>query len=456
MMARFIHTFLWAALLLIALALFACAATELRAGESSNAYLPLVAKPLLPLIRRVSVAGDGTQGNSLSAWPSISPDGSYVAFESLATNLVSDDTNEVEDIFVHDRQTGETVRVSVSSTGAQANDSSYQPSISADGRYVAFTSWASNLVNDDTNNTEDIFVRDRQTGETTRVSIAGDGTEGNRFSHEPSISADGRYVAFASLASNLVPGDTNDVGDVFVHDRDAGETTRVSIGSDGTEVDALSAEAAISGDGRFVAFLSFAANLVPGDTNDEGDVFVHDRETGETIRVSVASDGSEANDYSIQPSISGDGRYVAFASWASNLAGDDSNSTWDVFVHDRLAGVTTRVSVASDGTESSVGSVQNAISGDGRTVAFESAAPELAPGDTGIWRDVFVRELPAGPTLRISVAGDGSAGNAGSYQPAISANGRTVAFASLASNLVNDDTNDAGDVFIHDRGPQSP
>jgi len=226
------------------------------------------------VVQRVSVASGGTQGNGDSGCPSISADGRYVAFQSYASNLVPGDTNEVGDVFVHDRLTGQTTRVSVASDGTEGNDYSRRPSISADGRYVAFASLASNLVPGDTNGTWDVFVHDRLTGQTTRVSVASGGAQGNSGSWCPSISADGRYVAFQSYASNLVPGDTNGVLDVFVHDRLTGQTTRVSVASDGTQGDSYSFGSSISADGRYVAFSSLASNLVPGDTNDKPDIFV--------------------------------------------------------------------------------------------------------------------------------------------------------------------------------------
>jgi Tol biopolymer transport system component len=181
------------------------------------------------------------------------------------------------DVFVHDRVTGQTSRVSVSSSGEQGNGESRFPSLSADGRYVAFESLASNLVPSDTNGTPDVFIHDRVTGQMTRVSVSSSGEEGNGNSSEASVSANGRYVAFHSSASNLVPGDTNGTWDVFVHDRVTGQTSRVSVSSSGEQGNGNSYEANISPDGRYVAFGSAASNLVPGDTNGTPDVFVHDR-----------------------------------------------------------------------------------------------------------------------------------------------------------------------------------
>jgi Tol biopolymer transport system component len=284
---------------------------------------------------RVSVASDGSQGNSHSRRPSISVDGRFLAFASEASNLVLDDTNGYADIFVHDRQTGQTSRVSVAADGAQANGESWNATIAADGRYVAFESRARNLVPGYINGAWNIFVHDRQTGQTSLVSVASDGTQGDCCSTQPSISADGQYVAFQSLAGNLVSGDTNGTEDIFVHDRQTGQTSRVSIASDGAQGNSDSRRPSISADGRHVAFDSRASNLVAGDINGTWDVFVHDRQTGQTSRVSVASDGTQGNSHSGGPSISADGRTVAFESWASTLVPGDTNNTSDIFVHER-------------------------------------------------------------------------------------------------------------------------
>jgi len=350
---------------------------------------------LAGITTRVSVASDGTEGNSNSNTPAISADGRYVSFQSEANNLVPGDTNGAVDIFVHDRQTGQTSRVSLATDGTQGNWHSLFPSISADGRYVAFRSAANNLVPGDTNSWPDIFVHDRQTGQTSRVSLATDGMQGNGDSNWPSISDDGRYVAFYSEASNLTLDDTNDVEDVFVHDRQTGETSRISVATDGTQGNSLSGDPSISADGRYVAFASLASNLTPGDTNGEPDIFVHDRQTGQTSRVSVAADGTQGMGYSGFSSISADGRYVSFLSAASNLIPGDTNNQPDIFVHDRQTGQINHVSVASDGTQGNApsGGVHgSSISDDGRYIAFESEASNLVPDDTNGVSDVFVHD----------------------------------------------------------------
>jgi len=411
--------------------------------------IPLASRAAPSDTIRVSLATDETEANDNSYSPAISADGRYVAFDSKATNLVSGDTNGYHDIFVNDTQTGTTTRVSLATDGTEGNFDSSSSAISADGRYVAFESGASNLVSGDTSG-RDTFVHDTQTGTTTRVSLATDGTEGNSDSYSPAISADGRYVAFDSRASNLVSGDTNGDFDVFVHDTQTGTTTRVSLVTDGTQGNSHSFHPAISANGRYVAFYSWASNLVSGDTNGSDDIFVHDTQTGTTTRVSLATDGTEGNDLSYNPAISADGRYVAFESFATNLVSGDTNGYVDVFVHDTQTGTTTRVSLATDGTEGNYESYSSAISADGRYVVFDSVASNLVSGDTNGDGDIFMHDTQTGTTTRVSLATDGTEGNSFSYSSAISTNGRYVAFSSGATNLVSGDTNAENDIFVHE------
>ena len=231
---------------------------------------------------------------------------------------------------------GQTTRVS--SAVSQGNSYSWHPLISANGRYVVFNSNADNLVAGDTNGYDDVYVRDRLAGKTSCISVSSAGVQGNQGSDIGSISADGRYVTFTSYADNLVADDTNASDDVFVRDRVTGKTTRVSVSSTRAQGNNLgSFEAVISADGRYVAFRSFSDNLVTGDTNGEIDIFVRDRVTGTTKLVGVSSAGVQGNGYgSSEPTISADGRYVAFSSDADNLVAGDTNDTYDVFVRDRL------------------------------------------------------------------------------------------------------------------------
>jgi len=423
------------------------------AGVALSVAILLASMAAGQVTQRVSVATSGAQGNNESDLPSISADGRYVAFRSAASNLVSGDANVVDDVFVRDRQIGTTERVSVDSGGVEGNGPSTAPSISADGRYVVFHSSASNLVSGDTNGLIDVFIRDRQTGTTDRVSVDSSAAEGNDESLWPSISADGRYVAFWSRANNLVGGDTNDFEDVFVRDRLLGTTERVSVRTNGTEGNFYSAFPTISGDGRYVAFWSLASNLVGGDTNGRPDVFVRDLQLDTTERVSIDSGGMEGNDSSLMPSISADGRCVAFHSVASNLVAGDTNGEYDIFVRDRQVGTTERVSVDSGGAEGNGFCYNPSISADGRRVAFRSYASNLVGGDSNGAQDAFVRDRQSGTTERVSVDSGGAEGNGNSSYPgnSISADGRYVAFQSLANNLVSGDSNGDGDIFVRDR-----
>ncbi|CAN5610517.1 PD40 domain-containing protein [soil metagenome] len=401
--------------------------------------------------KRASVSSSGAQVAAQSAQPMISGNGRFIAFWSEADDLVPGDSNGVEDAFVHDRRTGHTSRVNVRSNGRQANGGSDEISISASGRYVAFESEADNLVKNDTNGIQDVFVHDRATGKTRRVSIRGNGAQANGRSRDPAISADGRYVAFESAAGNLVKGDTNGRQDIFVHDRATGKTRRVSVRSNGAQGNDGSQDPTISADGRYVAFESDASDLVKGDTNGAQDIFVHDRATGKTRRMSVRSSGAQVKSRSRNAAISANGRYVAFESAAPQLVKGDANAANDIFVHDRASGKTRRVSLRSNGAEGNAGSRDPSISADGRYVAFESDASDLVKGDTNVAQDVFIHDRATGKTRRVSVRSNGVQGDAGSAHASVSADGRLVAFQSVAGNLVWDDTNAVRDVFV--RGP---
>lgn len=331
-------------------------------------------------------------GGSLN--PVISGDGRFVAFESHDATLVPGDTNGFKDIFVYDRESGAIARVSVATDGAQANSESQQPGISRDGRWVAFHSFASNLVPGDTNGVYDTFLHDRQTGITTRVSVASGGAESagaiERFVH-PHLSADGRYVAFVSSASDLAPGDVNTVDDVFLHDRMASTTEIVSVDSNGSSVTGP-VVGGISDDGRWVAFSSFLDTVVPDDTNQDLDVFLRDRVAGTTTRVNVSTAGFQSPNGSFAGSrttsgLSADGRFVLFTSWASNLAPDDDGSQ-DVFVHDRDGALACGDGTVQAGEECDDG---NALPGDGCEPGCVAA--DCAAGTTVVGARLGLRRL---------------------------------------------------------------
>jgi TolB protein len=397
----------------------------------------------------ISVSSAGRQGSDYRSEAfAVSASGRYVAFTSAASNLVPGDTNETWDVFVRDRWASTTRRISESSTGAQANSSSAGLSMTPDGRYIVFASDATNLVPGDTNSAFDAFVWDRRSGTTSRVTLSETGGQVNASSNEAVISGDGRFVAFSSDASDVVAGDTNQAWDVFVRDRSAGTTRRVSLTVTGGQSNGGSASPAISADGRYVTFASDASNLVRGDTNNVGDVFVRDQSADTTSRVSLSTGGGQANSGSASGGMSVDGRHVVFTSEASNLVRGDTNSFGDIFVRDLWTNTTSRVSVSTTGAHSNEHSYGPAMNADGRYITFTSDATNLVPGDTNGFGDIFVRDLWTNTTSRISVTTTGAQSNEYSYGPAINADGRYIAFSSYASNLVASDTNNVGDVFL--------
>lgn len=402
-----------------------------------------------------SVALDGTAGNGYSGVVSTSTDGRYIGFVSIADNIVGEDTNLADDIFIRDMKTGTTNRVSVSSLGIQGNYDSIGVSISADGRFVAFSSRSDNLVEGDTTIWKDVFVHDMLTGKTERVSVSNDGVQGNDRSVNPIISADGRYVAFDSLASNLVAGDNNHSNDVFVHDLYTGATTRMSLRNDAQDQDTFIFPAflqSMSADGRFLVFASANAHWIGYDNNYESDIFVFDRQAGYAERVSISSNGTQSDAGSNEASISADGRMVAFSSYATNLIDGESNHSGGIYVHDRQIGETKLVSVSSDGIPGNGGSSFPEISANGRYVSFISESNNLVAGDNNGIADVFIHDLQTGYTELISTSTSGIQVDGTLTSLAVSADGRYVTFTSNATTLINEDTHGYTQVFVRDRG----
>lgn len=401
------------------------------------------------------VPGRGRSGTS--SRPVLSADGRFVAFDSEADNLVAGDGNHVVDVFVHEFATGKTVRVSVSSAGVEGDDWSREPSLSQDGRFVAFTSRASNLIANDATTAEDVYLHDRDpdgngvydegNGVTTLVSVSSSGVQGASGAKLPSISADGSKIAFESFSSNLVSGDTNLAYDVFVRDLIAQTTERVSVSSTGAQGDLSSFEPSLSGDGTLVAFVSAATTLVAGDTNHSSDVFVRDRVTPKTTRVSVDSSGAQVSAGGYDGAISADGTTVVFASGAVKLVPNDLNGVIDVFAHDLATGATTLVSLDSAGGQGDAESYGPAISNDGSLVAFTTSADNLVAGDLNGALDVVVRDRGALTTTLCSGT-CGAFADGDSYTPAISADGATLAFTSAADDFVFDDPYGVEDVFV--------
>nr|WP_298952392.1 Hint domain-containing protein [uncultured Methylobacterium sp.] len=399
-------------------------------------------------ITRASTNPDGSQSDGSAGGASISGDGTLVAFQSQASDLVAPAAAPLTlGVYVKNLTTGAVTRASELGDGTPIDSFNAAPSLAADGSAVAFRS---NLGIP--GGSAQAVVKTLGSGAFTIASAAADGTRGNQDTSDVSLSGDGRTVAFASRSTNLLPNDTNASSDVFVRDLTTGTLTRVSTAADGTQADAGSVLASMSVDGRHVAFQSDATNLVAGDTNGVTDVYVKNLTTGAITRASTAADGSQGNGVSTGASLSRDGNLVAFVSRADNLVAGDTNLGADVFVKNLTTGAVTRVSTASDGTQSSGDATGIArISADGTKVAFTSFADNLVPGDTNLSTDVFVKDLTTGTLTRVSTAADGTQSNGANFvSPTLSADGSRVAFDSRATNLVPNDTNSVDDVFVAD------
>ena len=399
-------------------------------------------------ITRASTNPDGSQSDGSASGASISGDGTLVAFQSQANDLVAPAAAPLTlGVYVKNLTTGAVTRASALGDATPIDSFNVAPSLAADGSAVAFRS---NLGI--AGGSAQAVVKTLGSGAFTIASAAADGTRGNQDTSDVSLSGDGRTVAFATRSTNLAPNDTNGSSDVFVRDLTTGTLTRTSTAADGSQADAGSVLASMSVDGRHVAFQSDATNLVAGDTNGVTDVYVKNLTTGAITRASTAADGSQGNGVSTGASLSRDGNLVAFVSRADNLVAGDTNLSADVFVKNLTTGAVTRVSTASDGTQSSGDATGIArISADGTKVAFTSFADNLVPGDTNLSTDVFVKDLTTGALTRVSTAADGTQSNGANFvSPTLSADGSRVAFDSRASNLVPNDTNSVDDVFVAD------
>lgn len=426
----------WSLLLLCSL-LAACG------GGSSGGATSLNAVPSGPqLISQAVVPGSfGSAGSALR--PDISGDGAVMACMDHSADTVPDDMNRASDVLVSYRDGRPALHISRAPDGAPGNGSSSEPALDQDGSHCAFWSAASNLVANDVNGFGDVFVRDIEAGTTRLVSVNSSGEQGDEDSlPDLAISADGQIVVFTSVASNLVPGDTNGRIDVFAHDCGTGITTRVSVDSAGAQaLGGHSTGPDVSADGRYVVFQSRAANLAPGDTNGRTDVFLHDRTTGITSRVSVSEAGAEADHHCYDPRISGNGAVVVFHSRATNLlaTGPDNNGQDDVLVHVVATGAIEKVSVDSSGIPGNDDSRYADIDATGRVICFESDANNLVPGDTNNDDDVFCHDRQTGITTRINTTpvGGQALSGAGDYV-AVSDDGTQFVFTQSDGGLTPD------------------
>ncbi|MFW6068507.1 MAG: TolB family protein [Chloroflexota bacterium] len=400
------------------------------------------------LVQRVSLGRIGVEGDSDSFRPSISADGQSVVFLSTAENLVENDTNGLQDVFLFERDSKRISRITVGYDGSEPNGPSSDAQISSDGRFVAFVSEASNLTPDDNNGYADVFLYDVESGDIRLLSKSASGEQGDDRSLQPSISGDGRFVAFISLADNLHEGDDNGVSDVYVYDRDEERLELVSVDDGGALANHHSKHAAISDDGRYVAYQSMATNLVDADEDDRWDIYLRDRQEGVTELISRNLEGRSGSMDSQRPSISAGGRYVAFESWADDLVPGDQNYYSDVFVMDRRTGEIELASVGNNGERANNVNGGAVISADGRFVAFSSMAGNLVSNDQNQMFDVYVRDRHSHRTQLISISVDGQAGGGASISPALTAGGTYIVFDSGAEDLVLNDTNQRIDVFV--------
>ncbi|WP_370943620.1 TolB family protein [Amycolatopsis sp. cg5] len=373
------------------------------------------ATPVIQVISRTPAA----EGNDSSSDPATSADGRYVVFASYATNFIPGNTNGSQGIYVKDTVTGVISHASAAANGTQADADSESPSISADGRYVAFTSVATNLVPGDTNGVRDVFVKDIRTGAIVKASTA--------ESDFATISADGRHVSFRSGTS------------AYVKNLDTAETKLIVANAPATTYP-------LSADGRLAVFATSGA-LVAGDTNNVSDVYLKDSQTGTLSRISTTATGGQSAGGGTAPTISADGKFAAFESAAADLVPSDANGAADVFVKDLAKGTIRIGTVTAAGAQANGAATEPKLSANGRYLAFASAATNLVPGDTNGADDVFVKDLDKGTVLRTSVAAGGAQAEADSDNVDLSGNGRVTVFRSESANLASADGNNVADIF---------
>lgn len=400
---------------------------------------------------RVSISSGGVEGDGESHAAALSDDGRYVAFASVASNLddLIVDSDGVSDIFIRDRETGTTELVSVPVGGVQEDGSSVNPSIGSKGQLVAFES----AVIIGSESRSNIFVRDRLAGMTERITSALDGGNVNGSSHTPAISLDGRYVVFESVASNLVSvDDTNGFSDIYIHDRNTGKTGVITAGA--VMPNGASYSPVISNYGAFVAFSSDATNFVYGDDNGNADVFVYERSLNALTRVSIDTQGNDLGGDAENPSISGNGRFVAFELHYVDPLTDERTGSSAIFIRDLLTGLTARVMAEGEAYAGNMRAPK--VSFDGRFITFEHYVSGPGGAGSGYW-DVSALDRELGSVRRLALDNNGMAANADSFGAVPSQDGSVFAFSSHAGNLTappGTDNNLVSDVFI--RKVQSP
>ncbi len=427
--------------------------------RNAAAYTPT--EPTDITITRVSVATGGLQANDESFLADISADGRYVVFVSGADNLVVNDTNETNDIFVHDRQRGITERVSVANDGGEADSFSTAPVISADGRFVVFTSGANNLVESDTFSGGDIFLRDRVNGRTTLISVNSAGLQSNGNSYGPAISPDGNYIAFVSTATNLDERITSSVhGQIYLHKRSSGETRLISVNRQDQAGNNLSGNflgkgIAVSNGGTSVAFVSRASNLVDDDTNEKSDLFLYRVAPNILQRISTGRGGAQSNGNVGVVQMSDNGQQIVFDSDADNLIAGDVNENYDVFVYNVATGSYTLASRTPSDTTGE--GADPDISGDGRYVTYASNTGLHVAGDCNAFLNCVYRyDTLHNETTLISINAEGGPAGNHTQEARIAGDGSAILFQSLWDGYVPNDTNEVPDLFVYSEGSAAP
>jgi hypothetical protein len=408
-------------------------------------------------ISLVSTSDTGVKGNDSSFQPVLSADGKTVAFWSFATNLDSADTDTLFDIYVKSVLDGELTLASTSDSGVKGDNSSLQPALSADGTDVAFYSFATNLDPADPDGFGDVYVKDIVSGDITLASTSDSEVKGNDSSFQPALSADGSRAVFGSSATNLDPGDADAIQDIFVKNLLTGDITLASTSDNGVKGNGISWEGTLSADGTLVAFSSGADNLDPADPDGSQDVYVKDLVTGETTLVSTSDSGVKGNGDSYGAALSADGTMVAFHSFATNLdPTDDTDSFQDIYVKNLVTGDISLASTSDTGIKANSDSGLPFLSADGSIVAFFSTATNLDPADTDSLADIFVKNLITGDITLASASDSGVKGNGDSLEPTLAADGSRVVFPSSATNLDSADTDPLSDIYVKDLGGTPP
>jgi TolB protein len=403
----------------------------------------------------ISVGTGGVQADESSFFVTTSADGRYATFISFARNLAPDHPGNENwlDVFVRDRQSDETIKVTFAHGGGLSDESSYDPHITADGRYVSYFSYAENLVPNDNNGHEwlregiDVFVYDMQNETTKRVTLTSTGEEikGNSIGF---LIPDGRYALFYTSGQVFSTKPNKGQTAVYLRDWHSGDVERISKAMDGGYPNE-SANAAVSNyDGRYIVYVSEASNLVAEETNKVANLYLYDRITGETRLITKAFDGNPSNNHSGHAQMSDDGRYTLFLSHATNLVSWDSNGSTDIFIYDRVTDKIRRVSVADDGAQANGLSKDPSICANSRFVSFTTEATNLVSGDTNGERDVILHDLVTGRKTVATINESGEWGNSKAHRSYLTPDCRAITFASDATNLVPVDTNSRRDIFM--------